>query len=123
MNPVTNKQEYHNGVDIKANWGTDVIAVFDGVVTEAGEDALSGKYVFYLCDNGYEIRYAHLSYVAVKTGDRISREQVIAKSGATGRVTGAHLHYTLLKNGSVIDPASYVTLEYSQDAKKELEGR
>ncbi len=111
--------DYHLGVDLRAASGTNVYAADGGKVTYAGYMGSYGYLVKILHDNGDYTYYAHLSKINVSSGSRVYKGQVIAKSGATGNVTGAHLHFELRKNGSTVNPVSYlpslkgVTVAYS----------
>lgn len=108
-NPVLQKQELHNGVDIAAAEGTDVIAVKSGTVTEVRTSATYGKVVRYDTSDGYEVMYAHLSEILVKKGETIKQGQVIAKSGNTGLTTGPHLHYSIWKDGELLNPQAFLS--------------
>lgn len=110
-NPILHKQELHDGLDIAAAEGTAVIAVRSGIVTEVRESATYGKLIRYKTEDGYEILYAHLSEILVKTGERLRQGQVIARSGNTGLSTGPHLHYSVYKDGKGIDPLTLPTEE------------
>lgn len=110
VNPILGKQEIHNGLDIAVEEGTDVVAVKSGTVTEVRTSATYGKVLKYETEDGYEVMYAHLSQVLVKKGDEIRQGQVVAKSGNTGLSTGPHLHYSLWRNGELIDPMDFVSM-------------
>lgn len=94
----------HSGADYAAITGTPVLAVADGKVVLAEEHFFAGNSVF--VDHGDELvsMYFHLSSIDVAPGDRVHRGQVLGKVGATGRVTGAHLHFGLRWHGARIDP-------------------
>jgi len=111
VNPVLHKQELHDGIDIAVAEGTAVAAVKSGTVTEVRTSATYGKLLRYQTEDGYEVMYAHLSEVLVKKGDEISQGQVVAKSGNTGLTTGPHLHYSLWRDGELLDPAEYLSAE------------
>jgi len=91
----------HSGVDFRASVGTPIKSVADGVVSGVGDTdqtcpgASFGKWVFIEHNNGLASTYGHLSLSKVSVGDRVSRGQIIAYSGATGHVTGPHLHLTI----------------------------
>lgn len=103
-NPVLNKEDFHNGVDIAADIGTKALAVEKGEVTVTGESQTYGKYLKYKTTDGYVIMYAHLSEIKVKQGEKIERGQLVALTGDTGLVTGPHLHYSIFLNENPIDP-------------------
>jgi len=108
-NPILHKQENHNGLDIAVAEGTDVIAVKSGTVTEVRTSATYGKVLQYETTDGYTVMYAHLSEVLVKEGEEIWQGEVVAKSGNTGLSTGPHLHYSLWKGETLLDPMEYLS--------------
>lgn len=110
-NPILHKRENHNGLDIAVEEGTDVIAVKSGTVTEVRTSATYGKVLKYETKDGYTVMYAHLSDVLVKKGEEIRQGQVVAKSGNTGLSTGPHLHYSLWKDETLLDPMEYLSAE------------
>jgi murein DD-endopeptidase MepM/ murein hydrolase activator NlpD len=102
--PIDDAMKFHRGVDIAMPVGQDVPAPQAGTVTSAGEVAGYGLTV--VIDHGsFATRYAHLSKIDVKPGDAVQAGQVIAQSGATGRVTGAHLHFEVIEAGQSVNPA------------------
>jgi len=105
---LTGEREFHTGVDIVANAGTPVLATADGVVVEAGRLSSYGKAVFLAHGNGLASRYGHLSEVLVRPGQRVHRGDRIGSVGATGRATGFHLHYEVLRNDRKVDPIPYI---------------
>ena len=94
----------HNGADIRAVTGTNVRAPFAGTVLLAGFHYYAGGSVYIDSGNGVITAFFHLSKILVKKGDTVTKGQVVAKSGATGRVTGPHLHYSLILGGQFVDP-------------------
>lgn len=94
----------HNGADIRAANGTDVRAPFAGTVVLTGFHYYAGGSVYIDSGNGVITAFFHLSNILVKKGDKVSKGQVVAKSGSTGRVTGPHLHYSLILGGQFVDP-------------------
>lgn len=111
---------FHLGVDLRASSGTSVYASDGGKVIHSGWLGTYGYLIKIQHDNGDQTYYAHLSKLNVSVGSRVYKGQVIAKSGATGNVTGAHLHFEIRKNGSTVNPVSYlpsmrnVTVAYSE---------
>ncbi|EKE67744.1 cell wall endopeptidase, family M23/M37 [Gallaecimonas xiamenensis 3-C-1] len=93
--PVTGRTAPHNGTDFATPTGTAVLATADGVVTRVENHPYAGKYIVVEHGGKYLSRYLHLSKALVRKGQLVSRGQKIALSGATGRVTGPHLHYEL----------------------------
>ena len=106
MHPVLGYTAMHRGVDFAAPIGAPILAAGDGVVERAGPFSTYGNYVKLRHANGYETAYAHMSRVAVREGARVRQGQVIGYVGETGRATGPHLHYEVLKSGSQINPMS-----------------
>jgi murein DD-endopeptidase MepM/ murein hydrolase activator NlpD len=102
--PFTGETAFHPGLDIAADQGVPVHATADGTVETAAYDGNYGKAV--VLSHGFSIstRYGPLSQFAVKPGQKIKRGDVIGYVGATGRVTGAHLHYEILISGTRISP-------------------
>ncbi|MGL5918292.1 MAG: peptidoglycan DD-metalloendopeptidase family protein [Cetobacterium sp.] len=106
--PVLKKVLNHAGVDLKAKTGTRVVSAKDGTVSFVGRASGYGKLIIIKHSDGYETRYAHLSKIDVKKGQKISQNQYIALSGATGRVSGPHLHFEIRKNGKIQNPLTYL---------------
>lgn len=98
----------HRGLDIAARTGTAIKAADGGKVVYAGRRGAYGNLVEVDHGNGYVTRYAHCSSINVKRGDKVYKGQVIAKVGNTGRSTGPHLHFEVIKNGRNQNPANYV---------------
>lgn len=96
LHPVTHRRAPHNGTDLATPTGTNVLATGDGIVTLTTNHPYAGKYVVIRHSATYTTRYLHLSKILVRKGQAVHRGQVIAKSGATGRVTGPHLHYEFI---------------------------
>ncbi|OXY80479.1 peptidoglycan DD-metalloendopeptidase family protein [Oceanimonas doudoroffii] len=114
LHPVTGQVRPHRGIDYAARTGTPVVAAGSGVVTESGYNRFNGNYVFIRHDGTYLTKYLHLHERLVKKGQRVKQEQKIGTVGATGRVTGPHLHYEFLVNGVHQDPK---TVKLPQAAK------
>jgi murein DD-endopeptidase MepM/ murein hydrolase activator NlpD len=98
----------HQGLDFQGPIGAPITSSADGIVEKAGWDPQYGNEIIINHGDGYMTRYAHASELLVNTGDRVSRSQVIAKIGQSGRSTGPHLHFEILKNGKVVDPQAYL---------------
>ena len=105
--PVPGASTSHNGIDIPAPTGTPVVAPEDGTVNAAFSNDKGGNQMTVLHDSGRVTGYAHLSERLVDVGERVTAGQTIAKVGATGNVSGPHLHFTLRASngGAHIDPA------------------
>jgi murein DD-endopeptidase MepM/ murein hydrolase activator NlpD len=98
----------HTGVDIAVPSGSYVRATQAGVVEEAGEDDVYGRYVRIAHGDAISSLYGHNSWLFVQPGDSVERLQVIALSGNTGRSTAPHLHFEIRSNGELIDPLAFV---------------
>ena len=98
----------HRGIDIAAKTGTPINAADGGKVTFAGRQSGYGYMVEIDHENGYKTRYAHCSKLFVSKGDRVYKGEHIANVGNTGRSTGSHLHFEVLKNGVHVNPSKYV---------------
>ncbi|MDF1726389.1 MAG: DUF5930 domain-containing protein [Sulfitobacter sp.] len=106
--PKTGGRRMHSGVDFAAGMGTPLHATADGVVTHAGWQSGYGRLVKIQHEFGIETRYAHMSKLRVKVGQRVSRGQRIGDMGASGRVTGVHLHYEVRVGGKAVNPMIYI---------------
>lgn len=98
----------HRGLDIAASTGTAIKAADGGKVVYSGRRGAFGNMVEVDHGNGYVTRYAHCSSINVRVGDRVYKGQVIAKVGNTGRSTGSHLHFEVLRNGRNQNPQGFV---------------
>jgi len=106
--PKTGGRRMHKGVDFAAPNGTPLYAAADGVVTYAGWSSGYGRLVKIQHEFGIETRYAHMSKLRAKVGQRVSRGDRIGDMGATGRVTGVHLHYEIRVGGKAVNPMIYI---------------
>jgi murein DD-endopeptidase MepM/ murein hydrolase activator NlpD len=112
----------HKGVDIAAPAGTSVYAIEDGVVTNAGSSGGYGNLI-QLKSRDYISRYAHLSAVSVKAGERVRQGQVIGRVGSTGVSSGPHLHFELqsVTSGKEVDPSEHMSIPKKKgDAVKSI---
>jgi murein DD-endopeptidase MepM/ murein hydrolase activator NlpD len=108
VDPFSGQNSWHAGVDFAGRRGSDVIAVASGVVTFAGKRSGYGKLIEINHGDGYVTRYAHHESLKIATGDIVRKGQSIATMGSSGRSTGPHVHFEVLKNGRPVDPRRYI---------------
>ena len=101
--PITGKQSWHNGLDLRAK-NEPAYAMMDGIVEKVGYDNRSGNYVT-LRHGNYRVSYCHLSSIIVRKGEYVYPGIIVGVTGDTGRSTGSHLHLTCKKDGRSINPA------------------
>ena len=106
--PSTASETFHKGVDFAGAAGSTVMAVAAGVVTWAGERSGYGKLVEINHGDGYVTRYAHNERTLVSVGETVKRGEPVALMGSTGRSTGPHVHFEVLRNGRQVDPLSFI---------------
>lgn len=106
IDPFFGRWANHQGVDYRARYGTPVYAVANGTVTAASYNGGWGNQVVIKHPSGLSSQYAHLASIGVRHGQSVKRGQVIGRVGSTGRSTGAHLHFGLIKGKSYINPAN-----------------
>ena len=106
--PFTGKPANHTGIDFAGKHGDEIVAVADGVVSWSGDRYGYGVMVEITHGNGFATRYAHNSENLVAIGDEVKKGQVVALMGKTGRATGPNLHFEVLRNGSRVNPVSFI---------------
>ena len=104
------RAENHSGLDMSAPSGTPIYATGPGLVTKSGWGTGYGQYVEINHGNGYLTRYAHASRLIARVGDRVNAGEQIANVGCTGRCTGPHLHYEVVKDGQRKNPSTYLAM-------------
>ena len=104
VDPITGTVAQHSGIDFVAKVGTSILAAGNGTVLRAGWDGAYGLTVEIKHAEGYISKYAHASKIAVVAGQTVTRGQKIAEVGLTGRTTGAHLHFEVLRQGQFVNP-------------------
>ncbi len=109
IHPVTGDYGFHEGVDIAAEANTPVLATHDGVVTGVGTHARLGRYVKLQHHEQEYSLYGHLSEWMVNMGDEVRQGDMLGLVGSTGRSTGAHLDYSLRRDGKAVDPMDYLS--------------
>lgn len=106
--PTAGASTYHRGLDIGCGYGDAILAADSGTVVFAGYGNSGGNYVMIDHGNGYTTMYLHNSSLAVSAGQTVSQGQVIAYAGSTGVSTGTHCHFSVLVNGSYVNPRDYL---------------
>lgn len=107
--PVTGRQNFHNGIDIAAPAGTPVRAAQSGQVTSAGYNNVYGNYIIITHRGGYSTLYGHLSTTLTRTGAAVETGEHIGAVGSTGTSTGPHLHFTIYRSGTAVNPINLLT--------------
>ena len=114
--PIYKIEKFHSGMDFTAALGTEAYATGDGVVFDVERNDWGyGNVVILDHGYGYKTRYAHLLKPAVRKGQKVKRGQLIGYIGATGKATGVHLHYEVLKNDEQIDPINFFYQDLTPD--------
>jgi murein DD-endopeptidase MepM/ murein hydrolase activator NlpD len=106
--PFTGKKMFHRGVDISSKRGSDIVAVASGIVSFSGKKSGFGYTIELIHGDGFVTRYAHNQENLVKVGDAVSKGEVIAKVGSSGRSTGPHLHFEVSQHGKTLNPKKYL---------------
>ena len=109
--PFSGKLAMHKGMDFAGKEGSDIVAVASGVVTWAGDRYGYGELIEVNHGNGYTTRYGHNAELLVEVGDSVVKGQVISHMGSTGRSTGPHVHFEVLKNDRQINPSKFVAVK------------
>ncbi len=99
----------HSGMDIAAQKGVAIASPAAGTVIESGDFFFSGNLIYLHHGQGLITLFAHLDTINVKVGDKVEKGQIIGTVGATGRVTGPHLHWSVGLNGTWVDPGLFIT--------------
>ncbi len=104
--PFTGQRTFHNGIDMAASRGTYIYPALAGVVSTVSYDTVYGNYVIITHHSGYKTLYAHMSEVLTAKGRSVSTDTRIGRVGNTGMSTGEHLHFTVFKNGTAVNPVN-----------------
>ncbi len=108
IHPVTKRKDFHAGLDLSAKHGTPIYAPADGVVEYAKKKGAYGNFLLIAHNYGFKTAYGHLSRYAVKHGEYVSKGDLIAYIGSTGRSTGPHLHFELRYLNKWLDPYTFM---------------
>lgn len=106
--PTAGASTYHKGLDIGGAYGLNIVAALSGTVEKVSYDNSSGHYVILNHGNGVKTKYLHCSKTLVSVGQSVTQGQTIAKVGDSGVATGPHLHFSVMMNGSYVDPYKYL---------------
>ncbi|WP_281364533.1 M23 family metallopeptidase [Paenibacillus agri] len=106
--PFKSVSAFHSGIDIAAKTGDPVFAALSGEVVAVDQQSARGKYIVVKHPNGLETWYMHLSGMNVSPGEKVAKGQKIGLVGSTGRSTGPHLHFQVVKQNSPVNPLTYV---------------
>ncbi len=109
--PFTGKLAMHKGMDFAGKEGSEIVSVASGVVTWSGDRYGYGHLIEINHGNGYTTRYGHNAELLVEAGDSVEKGQVISTMGSTGRSTGPHVHFEVLKQDRQINPAKFVAMK------------
>lgn len=109
IHPTLGVEKFHNGLDMAAPSGSPILAAYDGKVVAADYNASMGNYIMINHGDGLYTIYMHASALYVSSGETVSKGQKIAGVGTTGRSTGNHLHFSVRKDGSYVNPWNYLS--------------
>ena len=114
--PVYKVDKFHSGIDFTSTLNAEALATGDGVVDDVVSDGWGyGNMVVIDHGYGYKTRYAHLNKFAVEKGQQVKRGEVVGYIGSSGKATGVHLHYEVLKDDKLIDPADFIVPPLRED--------
>ncbi|GEP92312.1 Murein DD-endopeptidase MepM and murein hydrolase activator NlpD, contain LysM domain [Chitinophaga terrae (ex Kim and Jung 2007)] len=116
IDPIYKTMKYHAGLDFAAPSGTPIYSTGDGVVEEASlSDVGYGNHVVVRHGYGYKTLYGHMLRMKVKAGQAVKRGDVLGWVGSTGKSTGPHCHYEVIKNGEKVDPVYYFVTDLTPE--------
>lgn len=108
LHPILKENIFHSGIDMAAEYAAKIHAAADGTVTFAGSKGTYGKMIEITHKYGFITRYGHLTWIYAKLNQVIKKGDVIGFVGSTGRSTGDHLHFEIIKNGEKINPYGFI---------------
>ncbi len=109
--PISGKREFHQGVDLTGKAGLPVTSVASGIVIWSGPNQGYGNLIEISHGNGYVTRYAHNRENLVTVGEKVEKGEVIAIMGSSGRSTGTHVHFEVVRNGKHVNPSKHISLQ------------
>lgn len=107
--PITRVRSFHNGVDIRARRGTEILSPVEGTVITAGHAGLLGRLVRIKTNDGLILYMGHMQKIKCVKGQKIKRGQVVGTIGSSGRATGPHLHFSVKSGGKYVNPMQYLS--------------
>ena len=108
IDPITHETKHHGGVDFSGPMGAGIYSTADGkVVSVKVSNSGYGNNIIIDHGNGFRTRYAHLSFIYVQIGDKVQKGQKIGSMGSSGKSTGPHLHYEVIKDNKRINPVNF----------------
>lgn len=107
--PITRRNSFHYGIDIKARQGTSILCPSDGVVVSAGRAGLLGRLVKVKTRDGKMLYFGHMHRIKCSRGQLVRRGQMLGTVGSSGRATGPHLHFSVAASGRYINPLKYLS--------------
>ena len=110
MHPLTHQERFHKGLDLAAPEGMKVVPALSGTVVSAGYESGYGNTVLIEHSGGLQTRYGHLGSINVKAGDSVASQDALGTVGNTGRSTGPHLHFEVIRMGNPVDPLARLNL-------------
>jgi murein DD-endopeptidase MepM/ murein hydrolase activator NlpD len=116
--PLSHQARFHKGLDLAAPEGMNVVPALSGTVVSAGYESGYGNTVVVLHAGGVQTRYGHLGTINVKAGDSITSQDVLGTVGNTGRSTGPHLHFEVIRMGRPVDPLTSYNLTASSSGQR-----
>lgn len=121
LDPIYKTRKMHTGLDFSAPRGTKIYATGDGRIEKVRRDRWGyGQHVIINHGYGYKTLYAHMSRINVRPGEQVKRGQLIGLVGSTGKSTGPHLHYEVIKNGRKVNPVGYFYNDLTADQYEEI---
>ena len=112
--PLSKRRHWHSGMDVAAGYDAPIVSSADGIVVYAGYRYAYGLVVEIRHANGFSTRYAHTKKIAVENGQHVKAGDLIAFMGSTGRSTGPHLHFEILKGDEKLNPYPFVQPHFKQ---------
>jgi len=114
VHPLSGNLDFHNGIDIAAPYGQEILAALPGTVERIGEDAIYGNYLVLRHAHNLKTFYAHCYQILVEEGAHVAQGQPLAKVGSTGLATGPHLHFAVIVEGLYADPLHGLVRQFAE---------